>query len=59
MDQQHARVVGIEIVAQRNLPLWNRSGCGWLFRKVQVMSQRLIVSEVLIVKLRLPARQAD
>ena len=61
-DQQHARVVGIEIVAQRNLPRWNRAGAGRLFRKVQVMRQRLIrffSSEVLVVKLRLPARQAD
>ena len=59
IDHQHARVVGIEIVAQGNLPLWNGAGCGRSLRKVQVMRQRLIFTEVLVVKLRLPARQAD
>src|SRR4029453_19415485 len=41
IDQQHARVVGIEIVAEDNLTFWNGAGGGWLSREVQVMRQCL------------------
>ena len=54
IDQQHARVVGIKIVAHRNLTVCNGVRGGRLFCKVQVMSQCLTFEEVLVVKLRCP-----
>jgi len=59
IDQQHARVVGIEIVAQRYLRRRGGAEYGWLSYKVQVMSGCVVFTEILVMKLRLSARQAD
>lgn len=56
IDEQHARVVWIEVVAKGNLPDRNRARSGRLPREVQVMSACLVFTEVVVVKLRLTAK---
>ncbi len=57
VDHEHARVVGIEIVAQDDVSI-GHGACRRLFDEVQAMYARLMF-DVPKVKLRLPTRQAD
>jgi hypothetical protein len=59
IDHQHPRVVGIEIVAQHNLPVWTGKARGRLFCQVQVVSACCAFNELLIAKLRLSTRESN